>query len=56
MAVSSNNHNTDNSTAQAHPVPRAPTNNVAPSYDNKNGINGDGAASNDMATSANTGR
>ncbi len=54
MHVSSNY--TDNSTTQVHPAPRAPTNNVAPSNDNNNGIDGDGATSNDMTTSANTGR
>jgi hypothetical protein len=39
-----------------HPAPCAPTNNVAPFNDNNNGINSDGATSNDMTKSANTGR
>ncbi len=38
-----------NSTAQKNSAPSATANNVAPSNDNNNGINGDGATSNDTA-------
>jgi hypothetical protein len=54
MPVSSNN--TDNSTAQVNSAPCAPANNVALSNDNNNGINGNGATSNDATTSVNSGR